>query len=709
MTAHSASPVDTASLHVLIVDGARTPREALRELIAPLVCKVLTAESGETGLAHCRTDQPDVVFVAERLHGVDGLDFCAQARETYGDLALIVTTAQADVGLLDRIIRQGIDGYLATPWQAAEVFAALQRCARRREQTIERKLAQMVFEVANEGIVVADEQTRVLAVNPAFTVLTGYRPRDIVGQPTRVLASGRHGREFYRAMWDALRHHGRWSGELTNRRRDGSFYEEWLSIVAVNGEGRRPERYVGLISDITERKREEERIRRLAHFDSLTSLPNRVLFEDRLQRAIARARRYRHQLAVLYLDLDHFKDVNDTLGHAAGDEVLRQTAHRMLLCLRQIDTVSRRGGDEFVLLIEEHEGVDALQGICAKLQEEIVRPIEVGGHTIRIGASIGIAIYPDDALLPEELLAAADTALYEAKADGRGRFRFFSPGSLPGGTRFDMERELRDGLANWRYSLLYLPEISMETGRVEYVEALLRFQHPVYGLLDAGRFLEIAESIGIMPELGRRALAEAAAELKGMAGEFGLVVDLSSQQLSDPAAVTHLLDTLTEVGVPPARITFECTELALSSSPQALETLTRLSAAGCRFSLDDFGAGYCSFSLLAQLSMDTIKIDRSFVAEIVGSRAMHELVAALVAFGRRLGARVVAEGVETPTQLALLRAMGCDAAQGFLFGPPADFETMRDCTGVMERIFSPPVRTDAESDACPSRASGKAD
>lgn len=689
------SSVDLASLRVLIVDGDAARRQALSDCVAAHVREISLADTIDASLADCATVEPDIIFVAEMLPDGDGLALCDKARQLDADVAVIVTTSAANLALLDRVIREGIDAYLTMPPDPAQLLEALQRCARHRERTIERKLAQMVFEAANEGILVTDEETRVLAVNPAFTVLTGYRPRDIIGRRTRILSSGRHGPEFFRAMWESLLHHGRWSGELTNRRRDGSLYEEWLSIVAVNGDGRRTRRYVGLISDITERKREEERIRRLAHFDSLTGLPNRVLFEDRLQRAIARAQRYRHKLAVLYLDLDLFKEVNDTWGHAIGDQVLQVTARRMLQCLRQTDTVSRRGGDEFVLLVEEYEGSDGLRSVCAKLLEEIASPIGMAGHSLQIGASIGIAIYPDDAERPDELLAAADTALYEAKAEGRGNCHFFRPTSLPGGSRFDMERELREGLDNWRYSLLYLPEISLTTGQVEYVEALLRFQHPEFGLLDAGRFLEVAESIGIMPELGRRALAEAAAALKGGDGEFGLVIDLSPRQLADPDAVERLLDTLSDVGVPPHNITFEATELALGGNPQAMDTLSRLADAGCRFSLDDFGAGYCSFALLAQLPLDTIKIDRSFVSEIVGNRAIHELVAALVAFGRRLGARVVAEGVETATQLALLRDMGCDAAQGFLFGPPADFDAARDAAGIMEMLLATLGKSDS--------------
>lgn len=673
---------------VLVVDNDQTTRDVLQAVLSGHVAEIFWATDVESGMADWSRHQPDIVLIEFRLPDGDGLDMCKQIRALDPDATIMVMSAATESDYLHRIISEGIDAHIAKPIDEFLLLDWFRRCLRDRQRVLDLKMASLVFEVVNEGIIITDEKARILAVNPAFSLLTGYRPNEVVGMRTRILSSGLHAPDFYRLIWDSLLTHGRWSGELTNRRKDGTLYEQWLSIAAVDGQFGLPRRYVGLISDITERKREEERFRRLAHIDSLTGVPNRVLFHDRLQRSIARAHRYRYKLAILYIDLDHFKQVNDNWGHAAGDEVLRVAAARMVRSLRASDTVSRRGGDEFVLIIEQNDDPEELASICQKLLNEISRSIPLGVSTIQVDASIGVAIYPDDAEQPEDLLAAADMALYEAKSEGRSRFRFYRQKSAPNfHGRLDMEQALRDGLANWRYAIRYLPEISLQTGEVEHVEALLRFQHPEFGLLDAGRFLEIAEEIGIMPELGRKALVQAATELTQISGELGLVVDLSARQLMAPDAVQHLLAILQEAGVPTERITFECTESALTGNERAVQTVLALAESGCKFSLDDFGAGYCSFGLLSQLPMNSIKIDRSFVAEIVLNTQMRSLVAALVAFGKRLGVRVIAEGVENLAQLEILREIGCDAAQGYLFGRPAGFDDLSSFSAGFKSLF----------------------
>lgn len=665
------NPNPLASIRLLIVEPDQETVWQLNRMLAPHVAEIMFAGDGWEGFEAWCWGAPDVVLTEIGLDGIDGLVMSEKIRALDGDAVVIAMSPEHDAGQLHRIIELGIDGYVLKPIDPVILLDVIGRCVRDRQRVLDLKMARMVFEVANEGIMITDETTRILAVNPAFSEITGYRPDEVLGRKTRVLSSGLHNPDFYRAMWDSLLTHGRWSGEITNRRKDGSLFSEWLSIAAVDGETGPHRRFVGLVSDITERKQEEERIRRLAHFDSLTGLPNRVLFGDRLQRSLARARRYRHSLAVLYIDLDFFKRINDTWGHEAGDEVLRGVAQRMGLALRQSDTISRRGGDEFVAIIELSDYPEGLGGVCQKLLAEISRPIKYGLFDLQVSASMGIALYPADAGTADELLAAADVALYEAKADGRGRFRFFRPEAQQTIChRLDMERELREGLENWRYILHYLPEISLATGRVEHVEALLRFQHPEFGLLEAGHFLEVAEEIGIMPELGRKALVQATRELASIDGDIGLVVDLSARQLSHPEAVRHLLDILCEAGMPTERITFECTEAMLTGNELAMKSIASLAEAGCRFTLDDFGAGFCSFSLLSQLPMSSIKIDRSFISEIDQNPQIRELVAALIAFAQRLGLRAVAEGVETTAQLEILRSLGCDAAQGYLFGTP---------------------------------------
>jgi len=677
-----------AQARVLVVASDPGLRGDLVRMLSPRVREVLLASDGESGIDCWSRESPDVVLAGQPLAGINVLEMSERIRKLDPDALIMLVSATADSDFLHRVIGLGIDAHVVQPVDHELLLELLARCMRDRQRVLDLKMASMVFEVVNEGIMITDDKARILAVNPAFSLLTGYRPDEVIGHRTTLLSSGLHPRDFYRAMWDSLLTHGRWSGEITNRRKDGGLYDQWLSIAAVDGELNAPRRFVGLVSDITERKREEERMRRLAHFDSLTGLPNRVLFLDRLQRSIARARRYRHKLAILYLDLDHFKQINDTWGHAAGDEVLRVSASRMVQVLRMSDTVSRRGGDEFVLILEQNDAPESLDSICQKLLDEISTEIRFGTAALRIDASIGVAIYPDDADDPDELLAAADVALYEAKTAGKGCFRYFQQWGAPRTHgRRDMERALREGLTDWRYTLRYLPEISLTTGKAEYIEALLRFQHPEFGLLDAGRFLEIAEEIGIMPELGHKALAQAAGELNRMDGDLGMVIDLSARQLSAPDAVAHLLEILASAGVPTQRITFECSEAVLTGNERAVKTLLRLADSGCKFSLDDFGAGYCSFSLLSQLPMSSIKIDRSFTSEITTNPQMRELVAALVAFAQRLGVRAVAEGVETYEQLEMLRRIGCDAAQGYVFCKPLSFAEWQARTLVHSDVF----------------------
>lgn len=665
-------PSGLAHSRLLIVDRAGERRQSLCTMLRLRVGELLLAADLASGLEAWEVQAPDLVLVAAELADGDAFVLAERLRAIDADAGIIVIAEVASLGFLHRIIEQGIDAYLQSPIDELMLLGVLSRCVRDRQRVLDLKMASMVFEVANEGIMVTDQQARILAVNPAFSEITGYRSHEVIGQRANLLSSRLHGPDFYRAMWQTLLTHGRWAGEITNRRRDGSQYSQWLSIAAVNPESGNAQRYVGLISDISERKQEEESIRRLAHFDCLTGLPNRALFEDRLQRAIMRAKRYRHSLAVLYVDLDHFKVINDTWGHAAGDEVLRVVAVRMQEALRQSDTISRRGGDEFVILVDLQEHPEGVGNICAKLVSEISRPVAHGLFELQVACSIGVALYPNDALHPDELLAAADVALYEAKGGGRARFRFFRPEMQHSAcSRLDLEHELREGLESWRYTLHYLPEFCLNTGKVEQIEALLRFQHPEFGLMEAGRFLEIAEEIGIMPELGRKALQQATRELALLDGNIGLVVDLSSRQLSAPDAVDRLLETLRNAGIPLDRVTFECTEASLTGNEQAMRTLCHLAESGCKFTLDDFGAGFCSFSLLSQLPMSSIKIDRSFTQQITDNPQMRELVAALIAFAHRLKLRAIAEGVESAEQLDLLRTMGCDAAQGYYFGLPA--------------------------------------
>ncbi|MDP2787843.1 MAG: EAL domain-containing protein [Pseudomonadota bacterium] len=665
-----ASELSTA--RVLVVEGAASLQLLIQKVIAPRVAEVRVAADGAEGLAIWRAWQPDLVITDIAMPITDGLVMSQAIRAEDPDTQIIVVSDSSDTGHLRQALDIGVDRYVLKPLDAQLLADAVTKCLRDASRLRELRLARLAFESASEGMMVTDADARILAVNPAFSEISGYRADEAIGKTPAMFSSGEHGHEFYQHMRDTLISAGRWSGEVINRRKSGELFSEWLSIVAVSEPSGRVTRYVGLFSDITERKREEDHIRRLAHFDALTGLPNRILFGDRLRRMLSTLERRSGQMALLYLDLDRFKPVNDQYGHAFGDKVLIEVAKRMSACMRASDTLSRRGGDEFVALLESPDPKAAAALVSRKLIDAVAQPMLIDGHAIDVGVSIGVAIYPNDSDDAEGLLEAADNALYTAKQNGRGDFRFHRKEDQSiAQAHLTLDAALRRGREEQRFQLRFLPEIDLVSGRVSRIEMLLRFQHPELGLLDASRFVEQAEKLGLMPALGIDSLRETAELLARLdLRDIGVSIDLSARQLAALTDPAPILAALSSSGFSPGSVTFECPESALTSNAAGLRGLYALSRAGFKCSLDDFGVGYCSFALLQQLPLDALKIDLTFIEEIDRNPQSRELVAALLAFGRRLGLRTVAEGVNRPEQLQFLRANGCDAVQGFLFGKP---------------------------------------
>lgn len=669
---------------VLAVEDDPITRVQLQRMLSRIVTGVMVAADGAEGLALWREWQPDLVVSDVMMPVMNGLDMSQAIKSEEPEAQIIVVSSSSEVEHLRQALDIGIDRYVSKPVDERLLRDAIGKCLLDLRRLRDLRMARLVFEAAGEGVLVTDANGTILAVNPAFCEITGYREDEALGHTPALLSSGRHDAEFYRHMWEHLRGLGRWSGEIINRRKSGEIYPEWLSIVAVDEPGGHATRYIGLFSDITERKREEERIRRLAHYDVLTGLPNRILFGDHMQRALARVHRRGCEMAVLYLDLDRFKPVNDHYGHAFGDRVLTEAARRMALCMRDTDTITRRGGDEFVATLESPDAKDTAALVSRKLIEAVSRPYLIEGQQICIGASIGVAVYPDDGADPDTLLASADAALYAAKHGGRGDFRFYrNEDQVAAEARLSLSNLLRRGLTDGRFELRYLPEINLSDGHVERLEALLRFRQPDGVLLDARHFMPQAEKLGLTHDLGQFTLSEASRAITSLAvgaaaTRPGLTVDLSAQQLAGMADAARVLELLRTYALPATAVTFEFPESAVTGNDAGLANLHALAAAGLRFALDDFGAGFCSFSLLQQLPLKAIKIDLFFVEEIETNPQSRELVAALIAFTKRLGIRTVAEGVDSPGQLAFLRENGCDAAQGFLFGQPLAADALAD-------------------------------
>ncbi|THF63413.1 EAL domain-containing protein [Pseudothauera rhizosphaerae] len=537
-----------------------------------------------------------------------------------------------------------------------------------------------VFTNAAEGMTITDGEARIVAVNPAFTQITGYALDDIAGRTPAVLGSGRQDKTYYREMWATLAREGQWQGEIWNRRSNGEVYPEWLSITAVFSADGSPAHYIGIFSDITERKAAEARIHHLAHHDPLTNLPNRILLQDRLEQAILQSRRNRRHAAVLFIDLDRFKLINDTLGHEVGDGLLIQVANRCLGEVRETDTVARQGGDEFVIVLPVLDHPQDAATVARKLVSELGKPYRLGPHELTVTASIGIAVYPDDGRNASVLLRNADAAMYGAKSDGRNGFQFYSTDLNTASLgELLLENQLRGALDRRELLLYYQPKVSAASGRVTGAEALLRWQHPELGLLSPGRFVPAAEEAGLIVPIGEWVLRTACRQLRewldGGLEPVCVAVNLSAQQFAHQDIVGLVQKVLEETGLPPALLELELTETMLMRDVEhTTEVLGKLRALGVRLAIDDFGTGYSSLAYLKRFDVHVLKIDRSFVNDIRSDGADGTIAAAVIALAHSLGQEVVAEGVETECQRDFLARHRCDLFQGYLFGRPMTAE-----------------------------------
>ena len=537
-------------------------------------------------------------------------------------------------------------------------------------------LAHKVIEASLDGVMIVGSHGLIEMVNPAFTMLTGYEPVEVIGKNPNILASGRHDEEFYRDMWHSLTTVGHWQGEIWNRRKNGQVFPEWLSISVIPDEEGGVHRYAAIFSDITERKKAEERIKNLAYFDMLSGLPNRRLFIDRLSMAMATAHRHGHQMAVMFLDLDLFKRINDSLGHNAGDQVLQTVARRLVTSVREGDTVARLGGDEFTILMPEIDSVDDAVRLARRLIEEVKEPFRVEGHELYVTTSLGLAFYPEDGATVESLLKNADTAMYRAKDLGRNSFQMYSATmNARSFERLAMESSLRYALERKEFDLAYQVKVDMGDGRISGVEALIRWRHPELGVVPPSDFIPLAEENGLIEPIGAWVLEEACCQNKRWqdAGlpAVRIAVNVSARQIDQGTLVQMVRKALEVSGLEPRFLEIEVTESALMNRvDKAADLLHELRFMGVHISIDDFGTGYSSFSYLKRMPIDTLKIDRSFVQDMSEDSDDIAIVSSIIAMSQAMDLRVVAEGVENEDQVALLRIQGCDEVQGYLIGRP---------------------------------------
>lgn len=545
-------------------------------------------------------------------------------------------------------------------------------------QQMQEKLLQAatVFESTAEGVMITDTEQRITAVNRAFTEITGYSEAEALGQSPRLLASGQHDSAFYAAMWHQLAADGHWQGEIWNRRKNGEPYPEWLTISAVRNRGEQITHFVGVFADISTLKHAQARLDYQAHHDPLTGLPNRILFESRLQAALLDATTDAQRGAVLFIDLDRFKHINDSLGHPVGDLLLKSIATRLKDQLRDIDTVARLGGDEFIILLPGlHTAADA-EHIASKVLACFSAPFEADEHEFFTSASIGISLYPEHGSDVATVVKNADAAMYRAKSKGRNRIEFYTRDlTFQANERMALENELRRALERGELSLYYQPKLCLQNRRLIGAEALIRWHHPLFGEISPERFIPLAEENGLILPLGDWVLAEACRQMREWQDRhapFGpLSVNLAGAQLRQPQLVERIDRLLQDTGVVPCHLQLEITEgFIMSQAEEALAVLHALKALGVQLAIDDFGTGYSSLSYLKRLPLDIIKIDKSFVRGLPDDLEDAAIARAIIALGRSMQLTVIAEGVETHAQEAFLTAEGCEQIQGYVVSRP---------------------------------------
>jgi diguanylate cyclase (GGDEF)-like protein/PAS domain S-box-containing protein len=554
----------------------------------------------------------------------------------------------------------------------------------RRKSEEKLRQAAKVFECTTEGVIITDTNNTIVDVNEAFTRICGYSREEVIGKNPRILRSGRQSKVFYAKMWQSLQSKGYWKGEIWNRRKSGRTFPEWLNISAIRNDKGDITNYVGVFSDITSIKNTEQKLQHLAQHDPLTNLPNRLLFDMQLQHALERARRHDYIVGVMFLDLDRFKNINDSLGHNVGDKLLQGVAQLLLSCARSEDVVARLGGDEFMVILEEVPSTDNVAIIAQRILSAFKEPFNLDGHELYAGASIGISIYPSDGDDAQTLVKHADAAMYKAKEIGRSGYHFYSPElTARAKERLTLETAIRRALEREEFELYYQPQVSFLKQTIVGVEALIRWNRPGQGVVSPATFIPLAEETGLIVPLGEWVLQAACKQAtiwkqQGLDG-LRVAVNVSPIQLMNSDMVASVHKALKNTGLDPHLLELEVTEdLFMDASEMTLRAVNELKDIGVLLSIDDFGSGYSSLNYLKRLPLDKLKIDQSFVRDIPHHADDMAISRAAIALGHSLNLVVIAEGVETEQQLEFLRSEGCDEFQGYICSKPMPAKELVD-------------------------------
>lgn len=564
---------------------------------------------------------------------------------------------------------------LQTP-DGPRLLSLFQDITEHRQLLDQLQLSQLVIDHTSDAVIITDANTRIIKVNEAFSRISGYHRDEMVGHTPAKYSSGYHDKAFYQTMWQRINQTGAWSGELWNRKASGEVYPAWITINRIGDAADPNHRYIGVFSDISNIKQTEKELERMAYYDPLTGLPNRTLFQERLKHEILSTRRHKGRLALLFLDLDRFKHVNDSFGHSVGDELLKVIADRLTAEVRENDTVTRLGGDEFTVIVSELSDIDSATALVERMLKRIQEPIELVGQQLHVGASIGIALYPDDGEDAETLLRHADMAMYQAKDQGRNAFHYFTQKLQDrASSRLLLENQLREAIDKQQFALYYQPKLELHSRRVLGMEALIRWHHPTQGLISPAEFIPVAEETGLIVPLGHWVLEEACRQTQQWHQQgfthLRVSVNLSARQFAKVDLVDDVRDVLERTQLSSDALELEITEsMVVDASSSANEKLVQLRQLGLEISIDDFGTGYSNLQYLKRFPLTSLKIDRGFVRDLMVDREDAAIIKAIILMARGLGLNVIAEGVETQEQLDFLLEHRCPMGQGYLFSPP---------------------------------------
>ncbi|MCQ8102678.1 EAL domain-containing protein [Methylomonas sp. SURF-2] len=678
-------------LSVLYVEDDLDALEHLTRFLQRRLGAVHAAADAKQGLELFKRHRPQLVITDMVLPDGDGLQLIQEIRAIEPGVPVILISGmsswQSRPPEVANLVNLQINQFLVKPLQGDKLLRGINHCVRRKEYLQKLKLSSSVFMTSPLAITITDKNRNFVSVNPAFTKITGYTDAEVLGCNPKILSSGKHDSKFYRQMWEELNQKDRWSGEIWNRHKNGELFLEWINISVIRDENGEICNYASVFADITQRLVAEEKLRHMAHHDCLTNLPNRLLLNDRLNQAILQAQREKTVLAVIYLDIDHFKNINDTLGHDVGDELILSVARALQSVVREVDTVSRLGGDEFAILLPDVGSSEMAARLVAKIFMTASKTYQIAGRELRTTLSMGVSMFPKDGENPATLLKHADSAMYLAKKEGRNNFQFFDE-SLENQTERYMliQHGLHNALKRGELAIHYQPKYALDQGNIVGAEALLRWFSPELGTVSPAEFIPIAEETGFIVDIGCWLIERVCQTMNHWRKQGAVLapvaINISPIQFHRGNLYKTLSRAIADHAIDPALIQIELTEgVVMNRQQSTIELLHSIKSLGVAISIDDFGTGYSSLSYLRHLPIDEIKIDRSFIMEITdaGSLTDTRLTAiplAVIDLAKNLNIKLVAEGVETEVQSNFLRENGCFIIQGYWFSKPVDEAAM---------------------------------